>query len=109
MSCPKESGPQESALPATTVLGPLREALAACRPAVQVRPRSLPPPLPRAAGAPEGQQLGEPGRSCLFPGCVWDEGNHSFPGGSPELAEGRYPFQLISASRSKCAMTSGGG
>ncbi|OPJ88284.1 steroid receptor RNA activator 1 [Patagioenas fasciata] len=35
VSCPEESGPQESALPATTVLAPLREALAACRPTVQ--------------------------------------------------------------------------
>lgn len=86
--------PEESGVPAAAaVLAPLREALAACRPTVQVRPRPPPPALPRAR---EGQQ----GGACLS----WGEESRPWPLGGLPAAPAH-----SSASRNKCATTSGGG
>uniref|UniRef100_A0A8B9N6I2 Uncharacterized protein n=1 Tax=Accipiter nisus TaxID=211598 RepID=A0A8B9N6I2_9AVES len=92
--------PEESGVPAAAaVLAPLREALAACRPTVQVRPRPPPPALPRA-------RAGRRGGGCLW----WGEESRPWPrGGGCPLLQLTAPLPETSVRRHRAAADGAGG
>ncbi|XP_030360737.1 steroid receptor RNA activator 1 [Strigops habroptila] len=81
------AGPEECSVPADTVLAPLREALAACRPTVQVRPAptaSAPCCTGGTASPPahlclQKQVCDDIGRRLTVLGDAWAQGKLSVP------------------------------